>query len=112
VDQRELFAVDPFEAAFTGGVYVAAGDITGDGKADLVITPDEGGGPRCSVFDGSTFALLADFFGIEDPAFRGGARAAVSDVNGDGFGDLVVAAGFQGGPRVAAFSGKSLGSTR
>jgi hypothetical protein len=33
----------------------------------------------------------------------------VGDVNGDGVGDLVVAAGFQGGPRVAAFSGKSLG---
>ncbi|MBX9584900.1 MAG: FG-GAP-like repeat-containing protein [Gemmataceae bacterium] len=107
-DQRELFAVDPFEATFTGGVYVAAGDVTGDGIADLVITPDEGGGPRCRVFNGKDFSTLADFFGIDDPSFRGGARAAVGDVDGDGFGDLVVAAGFQGGPRVAGFSGKSL----
>jgi hypothetical protein len=76
---------------------------------DLVITPDEGGGPRVRVFDGADgFAVLADFFGIEDPDFRGGARAAVGDVNGDGTGDVVVAAGFQGGPRVAAFSGGSL----
>src|SRR5205085_2766173 len=37
----ELFSVAPFEAAFTGGVYVAAGDLTGDGVPDLVITPDE-----------------------------------------------------------------------
>jgi hypothetical protein len=109
VTKAELFTVAPFEATFTGGVFVAAGDITGDGKADLVITPDEGGGPRVRMFDGNGFGLVSDFFGIADPAFRGGARAAVGDVNGDGVGDLVVAAGFQGGPRVATFDGKSLG---
>jgi hypothetical protein len=110
VTKAELFDVDPFEATFTGGVYVAAGDLTGDGRPDLVITPDEGGGPRARVFDGKTFGILADFFGIDDPNFRGGARAAIGDVNGDGVGDLVVAAGFQGGPRVAGFDGKSLAS--
>ena len=98
----------PFEAAFTGGVYVAAGDLTGDGVAELVITPDEGGGPRVRVFDGAGFGQVADFFGIDDPNFRGGARAAVGDVNGDGAGDLIVAAGFGGGPRVAGFDGRSL----
>ena len=59
------------------------------------------------VFDGRTYAPLADFWGIADPAFRGGARATVGDVNGDGVGDLVVAAGAGGGPRVAVFDGTS-----
>jgi hypothetical protein len=107
--QAELFSIAPFEAKFTGGVFVAAGDLTGDGKAELIITPDQGGGPRVRVFSGGTFTQLADFFGIDDPNFRGGARAAVGDINGDGTGDLIVAAGFGGGPRVAVFDGKSIG---
>jgi len=100
-----------FEAAFTGGVYLAAGDLTGDGKADLVITPDEGGGPRVTVLQGGDFAQVANFFGIDDPNFRGGARAAVGDLNRDGRADLIVNAGFGGGPRVAGFDGRTLGGT-
>ncbi|WP_168218900.1 IPT/TIG domain-containing protein [Limnoglobus roseus] len=103
-----LFAVDPFEASFTGGVYVAAGDLDGDGVPDLVVTPDEGGGPRVDVYSGNGYVKRVSFFGIDDPNFRGGARATVADLNGDGVGDLVVVAGFGGGPRVAAFDGKSL----
>jgi autotransporter-associated beta strand protein len=106
--QQELFRTQPFESSFTGGLYVAAGDLTGSGRADVVVTPDEGGGPRVTVFDGATFARIADFFGIDDPNFRGGARAAVGDVAGKGYGDLIVAAGFQGGPRVAGYDGKSV----
>jgi hypothetical protein len=100
-DQHLLFSIDPFEPSFTGGVFVAAGDLTGDGLADLVITPDQGGGPRVRIFRGGTFTQLNDFWGIDDPNFHGGARAAVGDINGDGKADLAVAAGFGGGPRVA-----------
>ena len=102
-----LLAFTPFESSFTGGVYVAAGDVDGDGFADLVVTPDDGGGPRVVVVSGRTQQRLADFFGIDDPAFRGGARAAVGDLNGDGAGDLIVSAGFGGGPRVAGYDGRS-----
>ncbi len=113
VTQKLLFTIDPFEANFTGGVYVTAGDVNGDGLADLVVTPDQGGGPRVRVFAGNKagtpFGQLADFFGIDDKAFLGGARAAVADLNGDGVGDLVVSAGFGGGPRVAGFNGLTLG---
>ncbi|HEX4608297.1 MAG TPA: VCBS repeat-containing protein, partial [Urbifossiella sp.] len=98
---------------FTGGGFAAAVDLDGDGKAEIIITPDQGGGPRVTIFSlvGSTPTVRANFFGIDDPNFRGGARAALGDVNGDGTPDLAVAAGFLGGPRVALFDGKSLFTT-
>jgi hypothetical protein len=99
---------NPFEATFTGGVFVAAGDFNDDGFADLVLTPDQGGAGRVRVLSGRDRSVLADFFGIEDVAFRGGARAAVGDVTGDGVPDLIVAAGFGGGPRVAVYDGSDL----
>ncbi len=110
--QGLLFDFTPFESTFLGGVYVALGDLTGDGRADLVVTPDEGGGPRVRVFNGESFAPFIDFFGIDDPAFRGGARASVGDLNFDGTGDLIVAAGFAGGPRVAGYNGIALSNGR
>ena len=60
------------------------------------------------IISGRTGQTLVDFFGIEDPNFRGGARTAMGDVNGDGTPDLIVAAGFGGGPRVAVWDGASL----
>ncbi|MGL6075738.1 MAG: Ig-like domain-containing protein [Fimbriiglobus sp.] len=111
-NQATLFTVDPFEEAFRGGVFVSVGDVTGDGLPDLAITPDEGGGPRVDVYSGAEgFPKLNAFLGIDDSAFRGGARSSIADMDGDGFGDLIVVAGFGGGPRVASFNGKSLTGT-
>jgi hypothetical protein len=115
LDGHELFALNPFPD-FTGGVFLAVGDITGDGKPDLVVTPDQGGGPVVAVYDGAKLtagqsaddAQIVRFLGIDDPNFRGGARASVGDFNADGAGDLIVAAGIGGGPRVAGFDGRSI----
>jgi hypothetical protein len=105
LDQTVLFTISPFEAAFTRGVFVAAGDINGDGIPDLAISPDEGGGPRVRIFSGQGYGQLADYFGIADPAFRGGARVTLGDMNSDGKAEVIVAAGFGGGPRVTIWDG-------
>jgi glucose/arabinose dehydrogenase len=99
---------EAFEPSFTGGVFVALADLDGDGLAELVVSPDVGGGPRVRVLRVADLAVLADFFGIEDPAFRGGARVAGGDVNGDGREDVIVAAGYLGGPRIAGWDGSAL----
>jgi hypothetical protein len=116
---QELFAggITIFEGSYQGGLNIAAGDFNGDGKADLVVAADAGGGPRVQVLNAAQFQpgadpvqgrALADFLGIEDAKFRGGARVAVGDLNGDGVADLVVSAGRGGGPRVAVFDGRTI----
>jgi hypothetical protein len=103
-------AFDPFGGDFTGGGFVAAADLDGDGKSEFVVTPDETGGVRVTIFSLANGAatVRANFLGIDDANFRGGSRVALGDVNADGTPDATVAAGFGGGPRVALFDGKSL----
>jgi len=109
VTRSLLYDIPAFESSFVGGAFVATGDFNADGLADVVISADIGGGPRVRVISGADGAtVLADFLGINDPNFRGGARVAVADVNGDGRADLLVAAGFGGGPRVAVYNGATL----
>ena len=107
---QDFFA---FESTFRGGVNVAAGDVNGDGFADLILAPGDGGGPRVKVVSGKDGTVLADFFALADQNFRGGVNVAAGDVDGDGLADVVVTAANGGGPRVAGFSGASLrpGST-
>ena len=59
-----------------------------------------GGGPDVNVF-GADGTFLAGFFAF-DPKFTGGVRVAVGDVNGDGFPDIITAAGPGGGPNIIA----------
>jgi hypothetical protein len=89
---------------FTGGLWVAAGDVTGAGYADIIVGADRGGAPQVQVFDGKTGALLQNFFAFA-PFFKGGVRVAAGDVNGDGRADIICAAGAGGGPQVTIFDG-------
>lgn len=82
----EFSAYDP---NFRGGVYIAVGDITGDGIADVVTGPGAGGGPHIKAFNGTSISagsanptILLSFLGY-DPAFTGGVRLGVGDFGGD-----------------------------
>jgi hypothetical protein len=101
---RDFF---PLPAGFTGGVFVAAGDVNGDGFADIVAAADAGGGPQVTITSGRDGNLLASFYATA-PTFTGGVRLAVGDINGDGFADVIAAAGPGGGPQVTIFDGASL----
>jgi hypothetical protein len=72
VEVAGFYAYDP---AFPGGVSVAAGDVTGDGIAELITGAGPGGGPHVRVLSLTADGVveLAGFYAF-DPFFTGGVR--------------------------------------
>jgi len=111
-----FFAYAP---TFAGGVYVAAGDLNGDGHAEIVTGAGAGGGPHIKAIDGTKLnqiqanaqiantALLASFLAC-GPAFTGGVRVAVGVADGDDALDIITGAGPGGGSHVEGFDVPSL----
>ena len=91
---------------FTGGVFVAGGDIDGDGFADIVTGAGGGGGTNVRAFSGKDGTLIRSFF-VYDPRYIGGVTVAVGDVTGDGFADIVTGTTAGGGPNVRVFDGQT-----
>src|SRR6185436_16451077 len=106
VKLRGDFFAFPEATDLRGGVFVSAGDVDGDGVAELAIGAGEGGGPRVLVtrFNGGP---LADFF-TDDNTLRGGIRVAIKDADGDGVCELIVGSGAGTAGKVQVFPGAGL----
>jgi len=85
-------------AGYTGGVNVAAGDMTGDGKAEI-FAGQASGGSQIWVFDaGSQIATYSAF------SNSNGVRLGTEDINGDGKVELLTSVA-NGAPRVRILDG-------
>jgi hypothetical protein len=92
-----------YSTAFTGGVFVAIGDIGNDGTFEVVTGAGAGGSPVVAVWDPNTGALLAQFMAYAED-FTGGVRVGINDGNTDGIADILTGAGPGGGPQVNVFN--------
>ncbi|MEY2473098.1 MAG: large repetitive protein [Actinomycetota bacterium] len=92
---------------FYGGVFVAAGDVDGDGKAEVITGAGPGGGPHVIVWKlaGNQLNPVDGGFFAYGSNFAGGVTVTTGDVNGDGKADIITGPGAGGGPDVEAFSG-------
>lgn len=101
--EGDLAQFNAFNAGFRGGVFVAAGDVNGDGRDDIIAAAG-GVAPQVNVFDGASGDQL-HFFNAFDSDFTGGVRVAAGDINGDGLAEIVAAPGVGIRPEIRVFNG-------
>ena len=106
-DLMSFYAYDP---QFGGGVRIAAGDVNGDGKDDIITVPGTGGGPHIRVFAAMSGSIIHEFYAYSSQ-FTGGVYVASADVDDDGKADIITATGPGVGPHVRVISGAD-GSTQ
>ncbi len=91
-----------YDERFTGGVSVAAADVDGDGRDEIVTGAGRGGGPHVRIFQPNGRAI-GGFFAFDQKS-RAGVAVAAGDLDGDGKAEIVTAA--PGGLNVKVWNGK------
>ncbi|MDP3970281.1 MAG: L,D-transpeptidase family protein [bacterium] len=102
-DGRLISQFFVYEEYIHTGIKVAAGDLDGDGKAEIVTGTEFGGGPHVRVFDASGNVQYTPGFFAFDQAFRGGVDITVGDFSGNGRAEIAASAGPSGAPHVRLF---------
>lgn len=88
-----------------GGLNLAAGDIDGNGKDELVTVPLSGGGPHVRAFREAGQATTLNIM-VFHPDYRGGVNLAVGDLNNDNRAEIVVAPNKDAQARIKVYETK------
>ncbi|MFA6512057.1 MAG: S8 family serine peptidase [Patescibacteria group bacterium] len=94
-------SINAFDAGSRAGTHVAAGDLTGNGKAEIVAAQMAGTAPMVRIFS-KNGEMLNEFLAYGEN-FRGGIDVAVGDIDGDAIAEIITAPGPGGGPHIRIF---------
>ena len=98
---RQLNTLLPFKnGAWWAGAYIAAGDVNGDGRDEIVEGLDAGCCTTLHVLDAMSGSDLSGFYPYGTNS-EVGARVAAGDLNGDGEADVIALP--LGSTRISAF---------
>ncbi|MDC0936029.1 PKD domain-containing protein [Pirellulales bacterium] len=102
-----------YSPSFIGGASVAVGDLTGDGRGDIVTSTGSGSYVTIRVFDGQDLQTAQSGTPVEDfvafdESVRGGSFVAIGNVVGDFTPDIVLGGGPYADSRVQVFDGANL----
>lgn len=88
---------------FLGGVNLALGDLNRDGKSEIITGAGPGGGPAVGIFNGGNGTQLRAFYAY-DSLFTGGVNVSLTDMDFNGFPEIVTSAGPGDGPEVRVWN--------
>jgi len=94
---RDFSALDKI----VSGLYVACGDVDGDGKDDIVVSADTGSRPWVAVYTQNGEMLSSNL--VYDQKYMGGVSIAVGDVDQKNGAEIITVPLSKGGPHVRVF---------
>lgn len=102
IGARPFVSFMAYAEGFRGGVHVAAGDVDGDGRDEVLTGPGPGGGPHVRIWKiphGTTVVELGGFMAYT-PGFAGGVDVDAADLIDGSEAEIITGAGPGGGPHV------------
>lgn len=87
----------PFGDDFAEGVRVRVGNVLGDAKEEVIVTPRENANPNVKVYgwNGTTYVLLTSFMAYGDKVYgtkiQTGVALRLGNIAGDGYLEIVTA---------------------
>lgn len=91
-----------YEENYHGGVNLAVGDVSNNGKAEIITAPAGKYEPKVKVFDYKR-RVKGDFMAY-DVSMTNGVKITVGDVNSDHWNEIITAPGTGQSPQISLFS--------
>lgn len=93
----------PYGSGYKLGINMAIGDLDNNGTIEIVTGTRNGFQPLVKIYSTEGKELNKGFMAYA-ATYKGGVNVAIANLNGNGIKDIVVGAGYMGGPQVRIFN--------